>query len=146
MGERERYTQLNAEFQKTARREKKESESESHSVLSNSLQPHGLQQFSWRDLSSFPFYCFPLFICIVDLRMPSYLSGFPDSSAGKKSACNADLIPGLTPGSGRSPAEGKGYQLQYSGLVNSMDCIVHEVSKSWTGQSDFHFHFLSSLS
>ena len=41
-GERERYTQLNAEFQKTARREKKESESESHSVLSNSLRPHGL--------------------------------------------------------------------------------------------------------
>ena len=78
--------------------------------------------------------------------MPSYLSGFPDSSAGKKSACNADLIPGLTPGSGRSPAEGKGYPLQYSGLENSMDCVVHEVSKSWTGQSDFHFHFLSSLS
>ena len=51
--------------------------------MPNSLQPHGLQQFSWRDLSSFPFYCFPLVICIVDLRMPSYLSGFPDSSAGK---------------------------------------------------------------
>ena len=55
--------------------------------MPNSLQPHGLQQFSWRDLSSFPFYCFPLFICIVDLRMPSYLSGFPDSSAGKKKIC-----------------------------------------------------------
>ena len=41
-GKRKRYTQLNAEFQKTARREKKESESESHSVLSNSLRPHGL--------------------------------------------------------------------------------------------------------
>ena len=48
-----------------------------------------------------------------------------------KSACNvADLcsIPGL----GRSPGEGKGYALQYSGLENSMDCIVHGVAKSLT--------------
>ena len=27
--------------------------------------------------------------------------------------------------------EGKSYPLQYSGLENSIDCIVHEVSKSW---------------
>ena len=45
------------------------------------------------------------------------------------------------PGLGRSPREGKGYPLQYSGLENSMDCIVHEVAKSQTGQRDFHFHF-----
>ena len=37
--------------------------------------------------------------------------------------------------------KGKGYPLQYSGLENSMDCIVHGVAKSWTGLSDFHFHF-----
>ena len=37
------------------------------------------------------------------------------------------------------PREGKGYQLQYSGLENSMDCIVHGVSKSQTQLSDFHF-------
>ena len=37
-----------------------------------------------------------------------------------------------------SPGEGKGYLLQYSGLENSMDCIVHEVAKSWTQLSDFH--------
>ena len=45
--------------------------------------------------------------------------GFPCGSAGKESACSAgdlDLIPGL----GRSPGEGKGYPLQYSGLENSM--------------------------
>ena len=47
--------------------------------------------------------------------------GFPDSSVGKESACNAGLIPGL----GRSPGEGNGYPLHYSGLENSMDCIVH---------------------
>ena len=92
------------------------------------------------------------------------LTGFPDSSVDKESACGAgdpSLIPGLgrsagvrdrlpTPvflgfpcgsavkestrnagdlgsiaGLGRSPGEGKGYPLQYSGLENSMDCIVH---------------------
>ena len=41
------------------------------------------------------------------------------------------------------PREGKGYPLQYSGLENSMDCIVHGIAKSWTQLSDFHFHFLS---
>ena len=46
--------------------------------------------------------------------------GFPDSSVGKESACNAG-DPNLIPGSGRSPGEGKEYQLQYSGLENSMD-------------------------
>ena len=46
--------------------------------------------------------------------------GFPGSSAGKESACNAG-DPGLIPGLGRSPGEGKGYPLQYSGLENSMD-------------------------
>ena len=33
---------------------------------------------------------------------------------------------------GKIPGEGKGYPLQYSGLENSMDCIVHEVAKSQT--------------
>ena len=39
---------------------------------------------------------------------------------------------GSIPGLGRSPGEGKGYPLQYSGLEASMDCIVHGVTKSWT--------------
>jgi len=41
---------------------------------------------------------------------------------GKESACSAG-DPGLISGLGRSPVEGKGYPLQYSGLENSMDCI-----------------------
>ena len=41
---------------------------------------------------------------------------------------------------GRSPGEGNGYPLQYSGPENSMDCIVHGVAKSRTPLSDFHFH------
>ena len=37
-----------------------------------------------------------------------------------------------------SPGEGKGYPLQYSGLENSVDCIVHVVAKSRTWLSAFH--------
>ena len=44
----------------------------------------------------------------------------------------------------RCPGEGKGYPLQYSGLENSLDCIVHGVGKSQTWPSHFHFHSLSS--
>ena len=65
-------------------------------------------------------------------RLPTTVFlGFPGGSAGKESACNAGDL-GLIPGLGRSPGEGKGYPLQYSGLENSMDCIVHGVTKNWT--------------
>jgi len=46
--------------------------------------------------------------------------GFPGSSDGKLSACNAGDL-GLIPGSGRSPGEEKGNPLQYSCLENSVD-------------------------
>ena len=52
-------------------------------------------------------------------------------SAGKESTCNAGDLSSI-PELGRSPGEGKGYPLQYSGLENSMDCIGHGLSKSWT--------------
>ena len=55
--------------------------------------------------------------------------GFPCGSAGKEPTWNEGDL-GLIPGLGRSPGEGKGYPLQYSGLENSMDCIVHGVTKS----------------
>ena len=48
----------------------------------------------------------------------------------------------MIPGLGRSPGEGKGYPLQYSGLENSMDYIVHGVAKNKTWLSDFHFCFI----
>ena len=64
--------------------------------------------------------------------------GFPSGSVGKESACKAGDL-GSIPGLGRSPGEGKGFLLQYSGLENSMDCIVHGVTESWTRLSDFHF-------
>ena len=64
--------------------------------------------------------------------------GFKCGSAGKESACNAEDL-GSIPGLGRSPGEGNSYPLQYSGLENSMDCIVHGVAKNQTQLSDFHF-------
>ena len=57
--------------------------------------------------------------------------GFPCGSPGKESACNAGDL-GSIPVLERSPGEGKGYPLQYSGLENSMDCIVHGVAESDT--------------
>ena len=48
---------------------------------------------------------------------------------------------GLISGLGRSSGEGNVYPFHYSGLENSMDCIVDGVAKSWTRLSDFHFHF-----
>ena len=47
-------------------------------------------------------------------KAPAFLS-FPGGSAGKESACNVGDL-GSIPGLGRSPGEGKGYPLQYSGL------------------------------
>jgi len=64
--------------------------------------------------------------------------GLPCGSAGKESACNTRDL-GLIPGLGRSPREGNSYPLQYSGLENSMDCIVQGVTKSQTQLSGFHF-------
>ena len=57
---------------------------------------------------------------------------------GKESTCNAG-DPGSIPGLGRCAGEGKGYPLQYAGLENSLDYIVHWVTKSRTRLSDFRF-------
>ena len=76
---------------------------------------------------------FVLAICIV-------FEGFPNSSVGKESACNAGDL-GSFCGLGRWLGEGKSYPLQYSGMENSTNCIVHGVAKSWTRLRDFHFHF-----
>ena len=74
---------------------------------------------------------------------------------GKESASNAGAgkDPGSIPGLGRSPREGKGYLLQYSGPENSMDCIAHGVRKCQTQLSDFSlssqgglFKFMNHLS
>ena len=68
-------------------------------------------------------------------------TGFPGSSDGKESVCNAGDL-GSIPGSGRSPGEGNGNPLQYYCLENPTDegawqAIVHGVVKSQTRLSNF---------
>ena len=109
-------------------------------------------QFDWHFCRSGPEH---LFMCFMDIWVPSLkkcpfrflpvfllgwlffwswaVGGFACDSAGKESACNAGDL-GLIPGLGRSPGEGKGYLLQYSGLENSMGCTVHgsqRVGHNW---------------
>ena len=74
-------------------------------------------------------------------QLYSELSMISLGFTGKESACNAGDL-GLIPRLGRSPREGKGYPLQYSGLKNSTDCIVHGVTKSWTRLSNFLFKLM----
>ena len=74
-----------------------------------------------------------LYVCLPQLKIKR---GFPDSSAGKESACNAGDL-GLVPEFGRSPAEENGNPFQYSCLENPMDrgdwqTIAHGVAKSET--------------
>ena len=78
-----------------------------------------------------PFFnIFILFICIIVRGYHPY-PDFPGDSAGKESVCTAGDL-GSIPGLGRSPGEGNSYPLQCSGLENSMDSIVHGVTKSRT--------------
>ena len=76
--------------------------------------------------------------------------GFPCGSAGKESTHNTGNL-GCIPALERYPGEGKDYPVQYSGLENSTDCIVHGGAKGQTQLSDFHFdpqinHMLKSYS
>ena len=86
--------------------------------------------------------CFKLISNLVSL--PPQYQGFPYGSAGKESACNAGDL-GSIPGLERSPGEGKGYPLQYSGLENSMDPKVHGVAESDTTDR-LSLHFTSPMS
>ena len=72
--------------------------------------------------------------------------GFPWASLVVQLVKNLPAMDlGSIPGLGRSPEEGKGYPLQYPGLENSVECIVHGVTKSQRRISNFHFHFWLSL-
>ena len=73
---------------------------------------------------------------LLVLTLSNLFLGFLCGSAGKESTAMQETWV-------RSPGEGKGYTLQYSGLENSIDCIVHGVTKSQTRLSNFHFTYFS---
>ena len=50
----------------------------------------------------------------------------------------------LIPGLGRSPGKGKGYPFQYSGLENSVSCIVHGVGRVWLDWATFTSHCITT--
>ena len=77
---------------------------------------------------------------LLQLKSPK---GFPCGSADKESTCKVGDL-GSIPGLGRSPGDGNGNPLGYSGLENLMDCIVHGVAKSQTWLNDLHFTSKSS--
>ena len=77
--------------------------------------------------------------------------GFPGGSTGKESACSAGDL-GLIPGLGRSPGEGQGCPLQYSGLENSVDYTEsmgsQRVRHDWATFTSLHFtlsHFIYNV-
>ena len=88
---------------------------------------HG-QFHGWRNLVGyFPWGCKE---SDMTEKLHFKCTGFPGGSASKESTCNVGDL-GLIPGLRRSSGEGNSYPLQYPGLENSMDCIVHGVAKSW---------------
>ena len=91
------------------------------------------EQYKWVSLCKFS-QLISMYICGIWYGM----GGFPGSSDGKESVCNAGDLASI-PGLGRSPGEENGNSFQYSCLENPMDwgawwATVHGVSKSWTWQ------------
>ena len=86
--------------------------------------------------------CVCVYMCVcIYIYIYIYIKlSFPCGLDGKESTCYAGDL-GLIPGSGRSPGEGTGYQLQYPCLENPMEreawqAIIYGVTKSWTRLSD----------
>ena len=116
--------------------------------MSNSLLPHALQStrllYPW-DCPSKNTRVGCHFLLQGILQTQGWNSGLLfdrqiiyHGNTGEESNCNMGDL-GLIPGLGRPPGEGNGYLLLYSGLENSMDCVVHGVAKSWTWLSSFQF-------
>ena len=79
-----------------------------------------------------------LIFSFISLGICLALHGFPGGSLLR--ICLHCGRPASIPRLGGSPGEGNGYPLQYSGLENSMDSIIHGATKRQTWLRDFHFH------
>ena len=82
----------------------------------------------------------PVVLSLLLLNGSHWPCGLPLWLSCKESICNVGYL-GSIPGLGRWPGGGKDYPLQYSGLENSMDSIVHGVANSQTQLSNFHFYW-----
>ena len=107
---------------------------------SSLMFPPSTEHSNTIQLNSLPFYKRIILLPMSNNMFLISIWGFPGSSVGKESVCNAGDM-ALIPGLGRSPGEGIGYPLQYSYLENSMDrgawwATVHEAAKSQTTLSD----------
>ena len=68
-------------------------------------------------------------LLVIVFQSDLLLKGFPGGSGGKEPVCQfSRQTLGWISRLERFPGEGKGYPLQYSGLENAMDCIVHGVT------------------
>ena len=94
------------------------------------LQPF-LHHFSLFLVNSSSHFEIQLSEAFADSQAGIYTPSLSGGSAGKESACDVEDL-GSIPVLRRSPGEGIGYPLQYSGLENSMDYIVYGVTKCWT--------------
>ena len=168
--EKGKDTQLNAEFQRIVRRDKKAFLNEPCKETEDNNKMEKTQEHfkGPGDIKG---------TCHSRMGMTKDRNDFPDSSVGTESTCNEGDPSSISgsgrstgevagypfeyswaslwlswesacnvgdldsiPGLGTSPGEGKGYTRQYSGLENSMDYTVHGV-QSQTQLSDFYFHF-----
>ena len=106
-----------------------------HSLSDSSLCPSVSLPFSFAPFlysasslpPSIPSFQIILFQCLISAGCYRY-KGFPCGSAGKESPCNVEDL-GLIPGLGRSPGEGKGYPIQYSGLYSPWGCKESDKTK-----------------
>ena len=74
---------------------------------------------------------------VCDIVQEAVIKTIPQKKKRKKAKWISEEVSSI-PGLGRSPEEGKGYPLQCSGLENSMDCVVHEVTKNWAAEHNMY--------
>ena len=81
---------------------------------------------------------FPKTALLQNIILALVTRGFPCGSAGIESACNEGR-PGFNTWVGKIPWRREGLSTPFSGLENSMDCIVHGIAKCQAWQGNFHF-------
>ena len=119
----------------------------SESVMHTHISPLFWVSFPFRSPESteFPELHSRFSLVIYFIHSTNSIWGFPDSSVGEESACNAGVT-GSIPRSGRSPGEGNGNLLQNSCLGHPMDrgalwATVHGVAKRQDGATE-HTHYI----